>query len=173
MAHLSLTIDMRGRPVEVALARISLATSPSGIALFMTNRARPFLRRRAMERFATEGDDASGKWKPLRPSTIIDRQMKGYGGAHPINVRTGLMKRTILDARGQVAMDPVGTTLLWPGVKPSGQQHFRFWQAQHGNERTGAPARPVVAANLTDMAGLLTLLGNFIAGPEIRSAARS
>lgn len=171
MAHLSLTIDLRARTVEVALARIQLGTSPPALALFMNNRARPYLQRRALERFMNEGDDASGKWKPLAPSTRTTRRNQGFGPEHPINERTGFMKRTILDARGQVGMDPVGVTMMWPGVNPSGDDKFRFWQAQHGNLRTGAPARPVVAANLTDAAAILALLGDFITGPAVRMGA--
>lgn len=166
-----MTIDLRTKSVELALAQLSLATSPAGIGLFMNNRARPYLQRRAAERFMNEGDDASGNWKPLAPSTVASRLVQGYGGAHPINVRTGYMKRRILDARGQVGIDPVGTTFLWPGIEPSGDYKYRFYQAQHGNARTGAPARKVVAANLTDAAAILTLLGNFLVGPELRAAA--
>lgn len=80
------------------------------------------------------------------------------------------MRESIVAAQGQVGIDGVGVNMVWPGIEPSPDMSHRYNQAQAGNLRTGAPARPVVAMNLTDALGVLTLLGDFVMGAEIRAA---
>lgn len=41
--------------------------------------------------FVSEGRPS--KWKPLALSTVLQREREGFGGSHPILVRTGALKR--------------------------------------------------------------------------------
>lgn len=172
MAQVSLTINVDDKFADAALMVLATSTSPAGLSVFLAGRARNWLQERAEARFADAGDDASGPWRPLAESTQHIRSRLGFGADAPINVRTGFLKGTITAARGEVFLDALGSTMSWPDTSISPEIEHRYNQAQLGNLRTKAPARPVVAMNLTDAAGILALLGDFVLGPEMRSAMR-
>jgi phage gpG-like protein len=62
------------------------------------------LREMVKIQFATEGDAFGSGWPELAPSTIRDREGKGYGGAHPIMIREGrlLKSLTVRGAEGSI-----------------------------------------------------------------------
>ena len=154
------------------MAILATSTSPAGLSVFLAGRARNWFQERAEARFTDAGDDASGPWRPLAESTQRIRSKLGFGADAPINVRTGFLKGTVTAARGDIFVDALGSTMSWPGSAVSPALEHRYNQAQLGNLRTKAPARPVVAMNVTDAAGILALLGDFVLGPEMRSAMR-
>lgn len=172
MVQVSLTLDARTVSSKQALRMLALSTSPAGLSVFLHSRARNWLQERAEARFGSGGDDASGPWKPLADSTQLRRRQLGYGGSSPINVRTGFLKGSVTAARGDMFVDALGATLIWPGGTMSPQIEHRYHQAQLGNNRTRGPARPVVAMNLTDAGAILRLLGDFVLGPEMRAVIR-
>jgi hypothetical protein len=63
-----------------------------------------YLVQRASDRFANEGDDASGPWAPLSNATEAIRASRGFPPAHPINVRTHDLQRFILGSSGNVGI---------------------------------------------------------------------
>jgi phage gpG-like protein len=45
--------------------------------------------------FTSEGSHGGHAWAPLKPATVRDRINKGYGGEHPILVRTGRLRDSL------------------------------------------------------------------------------
>ena len=152
-------------PVFRTLDKLDLTLSPASIAGFLKNFVVSYLQGRAEQRFAMEGDDASGKWAPLKQSTIAIRQSEGYG-AGPINVRTGELREYVVGNPGTISMD-VGATLEWPtGLPDSGDMFFKYRVAQSGTMNGRVPARPVAAISFHDMVAINALLGGFISGAK-------
>lgn len=149
--------------VEDMLFDVMAALGPAGLSSFMALRMTPWLQHRAEDRFVEEGDDASGRWGPLMASTIERRERAGYGGAHPINVRTGEMEAFITGAIGQAISTPEGVTLVYPSEEPDGKLYDKVLYAQEGRggNHQGTP-RPVLAIGETDVLEMQTALMLFI-----------
>lgn len=119
------------------------------------------LEKRASERFASEGDDASGAWAPLKPATWVQRVRKGFSPAHPINVRTHDLQNFILGSSGSVV--GAGTwNYIWPGDPPSGELMDKMQTAQRGRARPNTVPRPVVALGAGDYGKIVDSLSAFI-----------
>lgn len=146
--------------VTPALAILDEKISPAGLEAFLMAQADPWIRMRAKERFDGEGDDATGKWAPLKSATINIRQGLGYGGAHPINVRTGTMEEFLTTHRSVVWEESDGATLQYPGTIPGGELGAKLKRAQQGDTR--AKARPVIGMSPTDTAAIMTRLERYI-----------
>lgn len=148
-------------PVFRDLAQLDLILSPASIAGFLKNFVVGYLQRAAAERFDMEGDEASGKWVPLKQSTIRIRAEQGFG-AGPINVRTGELREFVTNNQGSIGID-VGATLEWPTGLPEGADlMYKYRVAQTGTMSGRVPARPVVGMSFRDMAAINVLLGGFI-----------
>lgn len=167
----SLEIQIYSSSVTETMQRVEAALTPAGLSIFAATRIRQWLQERAEARFASEGDDASGKWLPLSDVTNKIRSQLGYPPVSPINVRTGGMETFVTQAAGDVGVDAFGVTYRFPGGSPGPDMLRKLQGAQHGGARQ--PARPVAAVNITDAAGVLGLLGDFILGPSFRVARRS
>ena len=150
------------------MRNIEVALTGAGLSIFVSTRLRQWLQERAEARFVAEGDDASGKWKPLSDTTNKIRESLGYPAAHPINVRTGELKRYVESGKGDVGIDGFGVTYRWPGGPVTPGIEKKMVGAQMGTGRQ--TARPVAAVNITDAAGVLVLLSDFILGPGVRSS---
>lgn len=126
------------------------------IAQFMT----PVVQRSTEARFASEGDEAVGKWQPLARSTIGIRESLGFGPG-PINVRTGEMKESVTDAAhfGIKGTTPTSVRLQYPSTSARGELHEKLMTAQLGkdadDESGGTPARPVLSFTNDDLEQLL------------------
>lgn len=119
---------------------------PGGLRAFLLGVMYPHLQRRIALRFDREGDDASGKWAQLAAATIHMRQAQGFPGAHPINVRTGGMKRHLLDSK---SITYGGSVLNVPATS-TGLTRKKIAVAQNGRDFGNTPARPVLALNSVD-----------------------
>lgn len=142
--------------VDAELERLQDRLSPDSIGRFHRDETHPYLRGRIARRFATEGDEASGKWQELTMATRAIRASLGYGAAHPINVRTGQLRSYVLSSHAVVEG---GNTLAIPGRGGSAEVRRKLVAAQVGSQsrssrRTGpnrrAPARPVLALSGAD-----------------------
>lgn len=116
---------------------------------------------RARDRFAGEGDDASGPWAPLQPATEAIRARKGFSPAHPINVRTHDLENFITGNAGSVI--GAGTWIYqWPNDPPDAELHDKLQTAQIGRVNPRTVSRPVLALGVTDYNDILDSLAAFI-----------
>lgn len=152
--------------VEFALAKIVANTSPIELASWLANEVDAFFMGRSRSRFTSEGDDASGGWAPLALATINIRESMGFGGQHPINVRTGELRQFMLDG-GNTSPTGEGAVYIYPGTNPTGRVGQKFTTAQQGKAWGGryTPPRPVLAIDETDVEFVLvSLLRNMLGG---------
>jgi hypothetical protein len=146
---------------QMMLRRIMSRLSPIAMAAWMHAVVGPYLRERAQARFASEGDDVVGKWAPLAPATVHIRETSGYGGAHPINVRTTELEQYITGGDPLVVATAGDALMTWPGSPPSGDVlEQKVVIAQVGDRRT--PARPVVGINERDLMFVLSALSVYV-----------
>lgn len=159
--------DTRG--VQGMLKRLDTTLNPVAVAGFLGAVVDPYLRRRAKQRFANEGDDAvGGGWVPLAESTQHIRAAQGYGATGPINRRTGDLYDYIVNSPSNVTVLPIGATLEMKPSKPTGELAKKVRRAQMGDKGNRAqrptPRRPVAAINGSDLTFILTSLAGAIKG---------
>jgi hypothetical protein len=149
------------KAVEAMIGRANLTLSPAGLEAFLLTDGLEFFRLRARSRFREEGDDAVGKWAPLHPATVDIRRKDGYGGEHPINIRTGGLYEFITQTVPFAVAGGDFAFMSFPANIENRKMREKLIQAQAGNAfgDNNSPARPVVGANETDLAGLLNRLG--------------
>jgi phage virion morphogenesis protein len=88
---MTIRVDVRGaQEVEAALSRLSTAIDP----VFILDEASALILARMRKRFREEVRPDGIKWKPLKPSTILERIRLGFG-PRPILYRTGHLFRSI------------------------------------------------------------------------------
>nr|DAK84359.1 MAG TPA: virion morphogenesis protein [Caudoviricetes sp.] len=133
----------------------------ASLAGFLQGFAAPLLQDRAHTRFEEEGDDASGKWKPLAESTIARRESKGYVPIK-INDRTGLMRQWVESAPGRISAVKYAAVLDWPGTPDNRTIGKKLKVAQQGLSDPYTPARPVVAVDSDDLLTILVAMENWI-----------
>lgn len=145
------------------LASVDLALSPFGLQSFLRTQVDPYIRLRAEQRFAMEGDDVTGPWAPLQTSTVAIRESLGFPGPGPINVRTGDLKEYVLRSPAHFAPFGGGAMMSVPGPPPSGSEAGAAYStAQMGKSRPHTPPRPVLALGQTDKAAITMLLAYFV-----------
>lgn len=143
--------------VEEVLRNLESTFESASLADFLRNEATSHLRARARSRFSSEGDDATGKWLPLKESTNAIRRKLGFPPAHPINVRTGELKAYVLVAPPAIIQTAGAATLTWPGNVGGGRIEEKFLTAQIGSDvnhqypGSYTPPRPVVGVSVNDM----------------------
>jgi len=150
--------------VEEKLLMLDTAVSPTALALFLGVAVDSYIRGRASDRFAQEGDDVTGPWKQLRPATIGYREFEGYPGPHPINVRSGELEEFITGNDGLVVTTQKGAYYKLPGNRPNGELGKKFETAQKGRKKPHTLPRPVLGMNQTDLGAVLTMLFHSIEG---------
>lgn len=147
--------------------RIGLA----GLRVFLRGTTRGYLVSRIVQRFASEGDEASGKWAELRESTALIRSYQGYGAWGPINQRTGALYRHVTSSYMLKAAGQGGMTLSIPGTNRNRELMSKLKVAQTGGFATTKPKgkrstgpnrpavpRPVLALSDTDQRVITTSL---------------
>lgn len=68
----------------------------------MRDEALPQVRAELRRNFLTEGANTGRRWAALKPSTQRERARRGYGPAHPILRRRGVLMREVVGARSSV-----------------------------------------------------------------------
>lgn len=151
------------RGVQQMLNRIDSSLSPVGLAAFLHGAVAPWVQERAADRFAAEGDDVSGKWAPLQQSTIEIRENEGFGGAHPINRRTGELEEYITQGQVGVVSSPGLAVMTYPKNPPNTiGLRKKMETAQKGKFSPHTVARPVLGLNERDLGAVLTMLAFFV-----------
>lgn len=162
---IAIKIDGDVAGVQRMLYAVDTALNPIALAAFLGAVVDPYFRRRAGDRFAKEGDDVTGPWKPLAEATQNIRETMGYGPAHPINRREGELERYITQTQGRSTEEPWGASLTLPGAEAQGELESKFSVAQQGGISISGnpiPARPVLGMNEQDLIFVLTALAGHI-----------
>lgn len=159
---ISVEIGVEEKNLERMLHGLDIALNPQAIAGFLLGTVDPYFRERARSRFASEGDDMSGPWAPLRESTQSFREQGGYGASHPINRREGELEAYIVDAPSRIPIDPMGASLIMPGDPPTGELRTKVETAQQGKASPRTVARPILGMNERDLAFVLNELAMYI-----------
>ncbi|MGE0342557.1 MAG: hypothetical protein AB7O86_05775 [Porticoccaceae bacterium] len=168
-----ITVDNADR-IDQMLRAVANSLSPSGLGRFLDKRVDPFLSERAADRFASEGDDASGKWAQLLEATGYIRLAKGFGRYHPINVRTGDLRNFVVGTHTTSAVAG-GASMVKPAVGGSGEMQKKLRAAQRGGvgpKGRPFPARPVVVLNSTDRLEIESLLKFWVESAASRAQSR-
>jgi hypothetical protein len=155
--------------VQKMLKRLDTALNPVAVAGFLGAVVDPYLRKRAKDRFANEGDDAvGGGWLPLAEATQQIRSSQGYGATGPINKRTGELEAYIVGAPSDLQVHAAGATLQMKPNKPTGELAKKVKTAQMGKKaeagQRATPPRPVAAIGPQDLTFILTALAGSIKG---------
>lgn len=147
-------------PTDAELSRLMSRLRSSSLRTFMQDKVRPFINQRTIERFESEGDDASGKWEQLQLTTGRIRMFQGFPPLHPINVRTGQLRAFVTTSSRVSNVGRYGASATFPGKLPSGELRHKLEIAQMGgrgrntHSRQGpnraAPPRPVLALGFVD-----------------------
>lgn len=155
-------IDVDEKDAYMMLVRLDQAISPVGLTAFLGTRVDPYLRRRASERFENEGDDVTGAWAPLAPSTEYFRETEGFPAAHPINKRTGELEQYIIGEDALVVPLGAGAALELPGRQAGGWLAEKYKTAQQGKSYPRTQPRPVLGINERDRMEIMTMLMYFV-----------
>lgn len=140
------------------------------LAEFMSKEIFPYLRERALARFAGNGDEVTGRWPALKPVTQTIREYYGYGGSGPINQRTGKLMEYVEQATPRMVIGADSVILQYPGDLPTSRAlDAKYRTAQRGRGFTGSvsskprtPPRPVIAFSATDYIVIQERLETFI-----------
>lgn len=166
MAVGSVSVEIVGDSAGVNLLvdRLSLLLGPAGMSAFLGGPVLTYVRQRARNRFANEGDDVSGPWMALAPTTVYVRLALGFPGRHPINRRTGELERWVTGSAPAITVSPVLAGLTYPGNPPTGSLREKVTTAQTGrrSKGTGTSARPVLGLSGTDYIAILGLLATSV-----------
>jgi hypothetical protein len=154
------------RKLDQSLDRLIFLLEAEGMAAWMGTTVGPWLRKRASDRFASEGDDVSGPWAPLSPATQMIRAEGPWAvsGDHPINRRTGELENWVAQGTWFAYPDTLGASLTYPAGEPVGELREKMEVAQRGRPQSLGPdkprtvARPVLGVNEADLAFVMTAL---------------
>lgn len=151
------------------LERLERALSDTSLIIFLEGPASEYMRNEIVQRFAYEGDAASGDWLPLKEGTInIKRDLPDLAGSpEDINVRTGEMFNALTGdypvrgAGGYVQLDV-------PGDLNDNLLERKLMTAQRGSNDNPIPGfgptppRPVLATSEMQLGSLLAALETHI-----------
>lgn len=165
MTAFSIEFTIDAASTEAAMGLLQEKISIGAIGEWLGSDVNNFLQQRAKARFSSEGDDAAGRWTSLADTTVAIREALGYGGPSPINIRTGDLFQYVTGSAGQVTESSEGVALDFPNLNNNTVQ-AQLSNAQSGNKRTGAPARPVIALGEQDLLGIMVSLTGHMAGFE-------
>lgn len=168
MARPVFNIYVEDTSVVGLINAVEKAVSPLSIANFLETEGMDHLIERLWNRFEMEGDQASGKWRPLSDATIEIRSRLGYTPIQT-NIRTREMVE-FLENNYDLQMIMDGALLVWPGSPISEAVEKKLMTAQMGNalnvwpQMGTTPKRPVVAIDESDLFAFMHLLAVHIAG---------
>ena len=147
------------------LAALEAKLDSRVLGVFLQSTMVPHLQRKFKEGFASETDPSGAGWAPLSAATVKIREDQGYGGAHPINRRTGELENYITQSPGQLIPSMDQAVLKYPSERgvPSGSLGKKVRGAQKGEGK--APPRPVLGLDEQDLAFMLASLFGYFEGP--------
>lgn len=153
-----LTMTLDDRAAVHAIEQLAALLSPVGLQGFLSSTVGPYLSKRAKERFESEGDDVTGRWAPLKEATVTIRSDLGFGGAHPINRRTGELEEWVVQGGWDAYPQMFGASLRYPRNAPIGELRDKVETAQKGKSEPSTVKRPVLGVNEKDMIFVLAAL---------------
>ena len=163
MSNVTFTIE--DDLVQKMLLTVEHAISGPSLMEFMRDDVAEFYERDIVDRFAYEGDEASGDWPPLSEGTIhIKRGMDLAGNPEDPNIRTGEMFNELTNAENY---DTIGggdwAQISIPGdLDPLTQTKLTTAQRGKANNPIPqfgpTPPRPVLATSEYQLAQILELL---------------
>lgn len=156
-------MEAQDKDLRMMMSKMHASLEPAAVATWLGTTVDPYLRKRARNRFAQEGDDVSGKWEALAGATQHIRASQGFGAAHPINRRTGRLENYITGAPNKLTVHALGATLTLPGKAPLGELHTKVKTAQRGKLSPRTPPRPVLGVNEQDLTVVLFDLSLYLA----------
>ena len=114
----------------------------------------------AMRRFSSESSETEGAWAELRDSTNKFRERQGFPREHPINERTGELRRYLDTATIDYRSSDGFVSAQWP-ERASGELLHKLQVAQGASRRRDdatTPARPVLDATEEHLDELAVLM---------------
>jgi len=81
----------------IALKTIQQTYNPVAMREWATNNAKPYAKQVFNLNFASEGGYIGPRWKRLADSTRKERTRMGFGSSGPILVRTGKLKKAVVE----------------------------------------------------------------------------
>ena len=151
-------IELESRRVDAILNDLGGRISNTMISTALITVHGHFLNR-SIRMFRTETDPWGNKWAPLADSTVAFRDSMGFGGAHPINVRTGGLRESLTGAPPDILGHSDGAvTLAYPSRKTPDRELMVKHKQAAGQLR--GPARPVIGMNEKDVAFVLSVLNS-------------
>lgn len=154
-ALVDLDIDVQEGDVERMLEAVNTFLSPFALMGFLSSTVSPYIRKRAKDRFRTEGDEVSGKWAALRPATQDFRENSNLpiSPKHPINRRTDDLFDYVTNSPDAVtALPGIGAQLTYPGKTPTNPWVTeKVKTAQKGKARPKTVPRPVLGVGMNDL----------------------
>jgi phage gpG-like protein len=115
----------------------------------------------ARRTFESEGvSSAAGAWAPLAPSTERDRLRKGYGAAHPILVRTGDLKSSVVGRTGDTIIVSTPKYFAIGTADPKAKFH------QSRRPRKKLPRRPIFEPTQDDKHDLVRPIRRYVTGHD-------
>lgn len=155
---------LEGSDVERALLGLENAISAPALSAWMKEYVvEEYFHDQIKNRFASEGDRASGHWAPLTEATENIRSALGFSPAHPINERTGKLRELVTTA-SDITITADSVTAQIPGDVSDPVTKHKLEVAQKGStsnplpSATATPARPVLAMDTEDVAAVLGAL---------------
>ena len=148
--------------VEEFFVQLNQRVAPEELTKFLLE-VKGMLQEHADTHFKTESDGIA-QWVPLAEATNQIREDLGYPREHPINVRSGELKKFLVDG-GSVSTLPDGALLLYPD-EATGILAEKYETAQRGSTKTGAPPRRVFNFDTQDAElVIMALMGHLTGGP--------
>lgn len=148
-------------PVQRLLDLVMHAVSPGSLLDFLEERVVLHFHEDIDLRFAYEGDRKSGNWPALRDSTNDIREALGFPPVTPINIRTGELHDFVTN-HFEAHLLGEGAAVDIPGEPTDPELRNKLLTAQQGSDNNppfrATPARPVLAADETDMEEILIML---------------
>jgi hypothetical protein len=118
--------------------------------------------------FSAEGS-RRGKWRALAPSTVIDRQRRGYGGQHPILVRTGDLRASFVQRGAKDHVEEFQLTAQGWRILAGSASEIGFFQ-ELGTQRI--PPRPITELTGGAEQRIINTIDYMIATAEAATIAR-
>jgi hypothetical protein len=148
---------------DAVLAALELRLSSAGLGMFLESVVDPWIRQRISARFASEGDDMSGKWHPLAVATQQIRAYYGHPPDHPINVRSGDLRSFLISEDSDIKMWGGGASLIHPPQgSASPMMAKKIATAQGGSSFPPTPARPVIGVDENDLVFITSSLAAWL-----------